>query len=254
MVHADPLEGAVLLRHRRLARCTQPHEEGDQHQPRIAGHEESDDAEDEREALPDLGGYAGGTHVRHPGSERRAQHAPPVHRKGGDGVEEREQNVDPHESREERRALAQKNLRPRGKPGCDEHQVEQHHDRDRDGRTRERYGELPLRLLRDSLELRHSAYRQKRDLFRGDSEVPRRERVPVLVKDHRREHGEDEHDAVHRIAHGSAKLVAGYRHPREQDEKRGVHADIDPRETPQLPRPLHSDVTPCMAPPSVKEL
>src|SRR5690606_19949302 len=142
-----------------------------------------------------------------------------------------------HEPREERRVLAKENARPGGEPRGDERQVEQHHDRDRDRRPGDRYGKLPPRLLRDPLELRHPAYRQEGDRPGGDTEAPRGERVPVLVEDHRREDGEYEYDTVHRIARGSVKLVAGERHPGEQDEERGMYTNLDPREASQLPRP-----------------
>jgi hypothetical protein len=77
--------------------------------------------------------------------------------------------------------------------------------------------------------------------------------VPIFVKYDRGEDGEDEDHAVHGIAHCAVKLVARERHPREQDEKGGVHADVDPREASELPRPLHFDVTPGMAPPLARE-
>ena len=66
-------------------------EDRDEDQQRIA--EQADEAERERDDLPDRGGDFGRAHVTEPDRQQRAQHAAAIHRKRRDHVEQHEEQV-----------------------------------------------------------------------------------------------------------------------------------------------------------------
>jgi hypothetical protein len=225
----------ITLHHARFRRRAHPHEKRDEHEKRIA--EEPDEAEEQRHPLPDPGRDVRGPHVVHAHREHRAQHAAAVHGEGRDEVERGEAHVDPQQLHQEV-AADPPHLGPgRERRGRRQDRVERCSQHDVDRGTGERDEQFLPRILGHPLEPRHAADGEQRDVARANAVVPRRERVAELVEHDDREQREDEDDARRGVGKAPPLEKVSHADPREQDEKGGVHVDVDARDPPQLPRP-----------------
>src|SRR5690606_2779124 len=127
-------------------------EDGDEDEERVE--EETGEAEQEGEALADGGGKLRRPREADPHGEQRPQYPPAVHGKGGDHVEEDEDDVGPGETREQAHARILEARHVRQVDGGAEDDDQYEGDDDVDRRPRDGDDELFARLFRDALEAR----------------------------------------------------------------------------------------------------
>jgi hypothetical protein len=150
-------EPRVHFRGARLGGSADPDEDGDQHEDRIA--HEAEETEADRDGLADRCGDPGGADPVHAHRQQRAQHPAPVHREGGDHVEDRENQICRQHVGQES-APDDVEVEERPGPPCDLDQQEEHRgDGDVHGRAGEGHDDLLPRLLGHRFEHRKAADR-----------------------------------------------------------------------------------------------
>ncbi len=195
-------------------------------------------AEQERHPLADRSRDFGGSHVAEPARQQRAQHSPAVHRKGGDQVEHREEQVDDGKPVDHPDVLRVKRGEVIGtEMGTADHDQKQSDD-DVDCGARDSNQKFLTGLFRNALEPRHASNRQQDHVRRTDPESACREDVPELVEKDTEEKKDHENQAAPGRLCASRKVVDA-EYPGEKQQEGHMDADRRAGDRSDLHGPAH---------------
>jgi len=239
-VDGNPAQGGLDLHHAGFLRRTNPDKKGDEDEKWVA--EQANKAQPKGNQLTQCGSRLGGAGVFHAGCQQGAHHPSPVHRECRDEVEECQRQVD-HRQADEEAAALQVQVRQGGdSAGQEQHRQQEDGNHHVDERTRQRHLQFLAGFLGHPLQARHAANWQQGDVAGLNAILAGSQGVPQLVQQHTAKQCQDEADIAAHRSQAPVRHPGGNANPAEQEKKRGVNGDFNPRHLCDFPGPFHGDL------------